>query len=103
MRNPHDWRVRLVVASIHEALGELARAREELREVLRTDPARALAHYRIGMLYRQSTSTEQVAREHLREYLELEPDGAHSAEVRAALERPTSASVDRETRFGSTP
>ena len=28
-RNPGDWRLRLVVASIHEALGEISKAREQ--------------------------------------------------------------------------
>ena len=68
-RDPNDWRLRLVVASIHEALGEIGKAVEELEEVLTTEPGRALVHYRLGVLYGGLHASREAARSHLREYL----------------------------------
>jgi len=86
-RNPTNWRLRFVVASIHEALGQFANAREELEGVIQLQPNRALAHYRIGMLYAQLASADDAARAHLQRYLALDPAGTHADEVRVALER----------------
>lgn len=86
-RKPDDWRLRLIVASLHEALGEIGKAREELEGMLRADPNRALVHYRLGTLYGDSASSRDAARAHFLEYLGLEPSGEHSAEVRATLGR----------------
>jgi hypothetical protein len=84
-QNPNSWQLRLVVASIHEALGELSEARHELEVVLRAEPARPLAHYRIGMLYRRIPSSQQRGLEHLRQYLRLDPTGPYAEKVRGEL------------------
>jgi Flp pilus assembly protein TadD len=84
--NPSNWRLRLVVASLHEALGELEHARRELMIVVRSDPERPLPHYRIGMLDVAVPEKREAARAHLEEYLALAPHGFYAEEVRAALE-----------------
>jgi Flp pilus assembly protein TadD len=86
-RNPGNWRLRLVVASIHEALGEADEARRQLDGVVQTAPGRALPHYRIGMLDGASRENRERARAHLERYLALAPEGAHADEARAALQR----------------
>lgn len=86
-RNPSHWRLRLVVASIHEALGELDEARQQLEGVVDADPLRALPHYRIGMLERTLPQRRAAARIHLEKYLALEPSGQYADEVRNTLER----------------
>jgi len=83
--HPADWSLRLVVASIHEALGDVARAKSELKRVIIAQPARPLPHYRLAMLYRDQEADHERARAHLEAYLRLTPEGPHAAEVRSAL------------------
>lgn len=80
--HPSDWSLRLVVASIHEALGNFAEAQIVLERIVEARPRHALSRYRLGMLYRQQTPTPHRALPHLRAYLELDPDGLHAGEVR---------------------
>lgn len=83
--HPGDWGLRLVVASIHEALGDLESARFELETIVHTESDLALPHYRLASVYRRySVSTEDALR-HYRRYLELEPNGPHASESRAEL------------------
>lgn len=83
--HPLDWSLRLIVASIHEVLGDIARARLELERVVRAAPGRPLPHYRLAMLYRSSEVDRERAKEHLAEYLRLAPQGPHAPEVRLVL------------------
>jgi len=85
-KQPDDWALRLVVASIHEALGDLDRARSDLEAIVDAQPRLALAHYRLGMLYRDQRSATDLARHHLGEYLRLSPAGPHGFEATAALD-----------------
>jgi len=85
-RHPGDWALRLVVASIHEALGDLTRARSDLEAIVDAHPSLALAHYRLGMLYHGQRSVTDLATHHLREYLRLSPEGAHGFEAAEALD-----------------
>ena len=89
--HPGHWSLRLVVASIHEALGDIARAEDELRRIVHTEPERPLPHYRLAMLYRAREGDEVLARSHLEEYLRLSPGGRHAAEVKSLLEAPAEA------------
>ena len=83
--HPEDWPLRLVVATIHEALGDLALAQSELERIVKAEPALPLPHYRLAVLYRSGYVDQQLARRHLEEYLRLTPTGPHAAEVRSAL------------------
>ena len=83
--HPSDWPLRFVVASIHEALGDLDRAQSELERIVRAEPSIPLAHYRLAMLYRDREGEGARAMLHLEQYLVLNPEGPHAAEVRSAM------------------
>ena len=83
--HPSDWSLRLVVATIHEALGNLDRAQLELERIVVAEPSISLAHYRLAMLYRTRDAERERAKPHLEEYLRLAPEGRHAAEARSAL------------------
>lgn len=83
--HPSDWSLRLVVATIYEALGYLARAESELERIVAAEPLMPLPHYRLAMLYRDRKSQEQRARAHLEKYLSLSPQGPHAPEARSLL------------------
>lgn len=83
--HPTHWSLRLVVASIYEALGDVARARSELERIVRGEPERPLPHYRLAMLYRSRDADRERAKAHLEDYLKLNPQGRHAPEVRSAL------------------
>ena len=83
--HPSDWSLRFVVASIHEALGDVARARSELERIVAAQPDRPLPRYRLAMLYRTRQGDQERARAQLEAYLRLSPKGPHAPEVIAAL------------------
>lgn len=83
--HPEDWPLRLVVATIHEALGDVPRAELELERIVGAEPSMPLPHYRLAMLYRSRQADQERAKLHLEEYLRLTPTGPHAAEVRSAL------------------
>ena len=89
--HPGHWSLRLVVASIHEALGDVARAEDELRRIVLSEPERPLPHYRLAMLYQEREGSEVLARAHLEEYLRLSPAGRHAAEAESLLDAPAGA------------
>lgn len=91
--HPSDWSLRLVVATIHEALGDLTRAQSELERIVRAEPSMPLPHYRLAMLYRDRWTDQERARGHFHEYLRLTPEGPHAAEVRSALSEVTDVSA----------
>lgn len=82
---PNDWALRFVIASIHEALGDLSRAQSELEAIVRTEPDRALPHYRLATIVSVQHRDPVVVRRHLQEYLRLAPHGVHALEVAAML------------------
>lgn len=83
--DPANWRLRLVVASIHEALGDLDRARLELEHIVRAQPQSPLPRYRLGILYWSQGFHTRSAAPHLEAYLALDPAGPHAAEVETLL------------------
>ena len=89
---PANWQLRLVVASIYEALGDLHEAQVELERVVSAQPSAALAHYKLALLYSRQPLQAQRASTHLKAYLALAPRGAHAPEVQDLLvevSRPT--------------
>lgn len=83
--NPTDWRLRLVAASIHEALGHLERAQLELEHIVSAQPTSPLPHYQLGMLYLRKGARLQRATGQFEAYLALAPDGPHAMEVETLL------------------
>lgn len=95
---PANWRLRLVVASIHEALGDLNRARLELEHIVRAQPQSPLPRYRLALIYWSQGFRTRSAVPHLEAYLELDPAGPHAAEVETLLAH--SRFLDPSTRAG---
>lgn len=93
-RHPSNWWLRLVVASIHDALGDFEAARVELEQVVSADPARALPHYRLGLLYQERFGDLARAARHLERYRQLDPHGAHSSEVEILLRNTAAPSFE---------
>lgn len=91
--HPTHWSLRLVVASIYEALGDVARAQSELERIVRGEPERPLPHYRLAMLYRSKDADPERAKAHLEEYLRLNPEGLHASEVRSILAEASTVSM----------
>lgn len=86
-RHPGDWHLRYLLAAIHAGLGETREARRHLETVLSQREAHAHAHYLLGSLLRDHANDPVAADAHFRRYLELEPEGNHAEEARAALLR----------------
>jgi tetratricopeptide (TPR) repeat protein len=84
-RNPHDDAVRQLLATIYAVLGHADNARRELEIVLQHRPDSPSAHYELGVLLRDVLSDFADADRHFREYLRLDPNGPHAAEVKSSL------------------
>jgi len=94
--NPENWRLRLVVASIHEALGDVDRARIELEHIVRAQPQSPLPRYRLALLYSRRGFGARRAVPHLEAYLALDPAGPHAAEVEKLLAQSLHLSRDQD-------
>ena len=84
-RHPRAYRLRFVEATLLSAMGEVARAREELEKVLSASPHHADAHYSLAVLLRDDLGNHLEADEHFRSYLKLQPRGAHAEEAGQSL------------------
>jgi tetratricopeptide (TPR) repeat protein len=84
-KHPGDYRLRFVVASFYATIGESVTARDELSQVVKDKPSFAPAHFALGVLLRDEHGDVVSADAHFREYLRLEPRGAHAEEARASL------------------
>jgi len=84
-RHPRAYRLRYVEASLLSALGDVARAREELEKVLSESPGYADAHFSLALLLRDELGSYSEADRHFREYLRLAPGGAHAEEAGQSL------------------
>lgn len=84
-RHPRAYRLRFVEATLLSALGDVARAREELEKVLNASPRHADAHYSLAVLLRDELGNHLEADAHFRSYLRLAPGGAHAEEAGQSL------------------
>jgi len=84
-RRPGDFKLRFVVASLYQSIGDTASARRELELVMKSRPDHADAHYAIAVLFRDDVADPVNADLHFREYLRLRPTGQHADEARASL------------------
>jgi Tfp pilus assembly protein PilF len=84
-RHPRAYRLRFVQATLLAALGEVARAREDLEKVLSAKPQHANAHYSLAVLLRDGLGNHLEADAHFRDYLRLQPNGAHAEEAGESL------------------
>ncbi|MDF3066779.1 MAG: hypothetical protein K0R38_2380 [Polyangiaceae bacterium] len=84
-RHPRAYRLRFVQATLLAAVGDIARAREELERVLSAKPQHADAHYSLAVLLRDELGNRLEADEHFRDYLRLAPSGVHAEEAGESL------------------
>lgn len=83
--HPADVRTRFVVGTLYVAIGETKDAKSNLETVVAARPNDASAHYALAVLARDSESDVASADRHFREYLRIDPSGAHAEEARASL------------------
>jgi Tfp pilus assembly protein PilF len=84
-RHPHDQATRLVLGTLYAALGEGRDAKTALEQVVEARPDDAQAHYVLAVVARDTDGDVVQADRHFREYLRIEPNGAHAEEARASL------------------
>jgi tetratricopeptide (TPR) repeat protein len=84
-RHPEDLRLRVVLATIDAAMGERGKAIAALRDIVRTRPDEALAHYALATILRDDLHDAVGADLEFREYLRVAPEGPHAAEARSSL------------------
>jgi tetratricopeptide (TPR) repeat protein len=84
-KHPNDVRVRFVLGTVYEAIGDSEAARSNLEAVVGAEPEDAEAHFALAVLLRDSDHDPVAADPHFREYLRLNPRGAHAEEAQASL------------------
>ncbi len=84
-RHPEDARTRFVVGTLYAALGENKPARENLERAVEERPNDPNAHYALAVLARDADNDLVEADKHFREYLRLDPNGAHAEEAKNSL------------------
>lgn len=83
--HPDDVNTRFVLGTLYAALGESKEARNTLEQVVAARPEEPRVHYALAVLARDNENDVVAADRHFREYLRLEPMGAHAEEARASL------------------
>ena len=84
-KHPTDMRTRFIVGTLYVAIGETKDAKNALDMVVTAQPDDSKAHYALAVLARDNESDVVAADRHFREYLRIEPNGAHAEEARASL------------------
>ena len=84
-KHPDDLRTRFVVGTLYSAIGETKDAKTALETVVSARPDDAKALYSLAILARDNENDVVGADRHFREYLRIEPNGAHAEEARASL------------------
>jgi len=102
-KNPGDWRLRFIVSSVLLALDRPEEARTELVRVLKDAPDYAPSHYLLGVIYRDEYNDKFSAFNHFSKYLEIQPKGRHSAEVRSWLRDFNQSSVEPSPQYPEVP
>jgi tetratricopeptide (TPR) repeat protein len=86
-RRRDDWATAYLVATLRAGTGDAAGARRLLRAVVEEAPAAGPPRYLYAALLLAEGGRDREARQHLRAYLELEPEGDHAADARRQLRR----------------
>jgi tetratricopeptide (TPR) repeat protein len=84
-RHPSSTRVRLLLASLYQAVDDYAQAVRQYRAVVQLEPTRANAHYALATALVDEGHDRASADEHFRRYLELAPTGPYAERAQAAL------------------
>jgi tetratricopeptide (TPR) repeat protein len=83
-KHPDDVRARFVLGTLYQAIGDRDAAKTELEKVVDVRPKEPQAHFALAVLLRDDGRRVE-ADKHFREYLRLDPQGAHAEEARASL------------------
>jgi cytochrome c-type biogenesis protein CcmH/NrfG len=84
-KHPSSTRVRLLLASLYQAVDDYAQAVRQYRAVVQLEPSRASAHYALATALLEEGHDRQSADDHFRRYLELDPRGPYAERAQAAL------------------
>jgi len=84
-QHPRSYRLRYIEATLLQALGDVAKSRQELQRVLDASPDYADAHYSMAVLMRDELGSYVDADRHFREYLRIAPRGQHAEEAGESL------------------
>lgn len=84
-RHPSSTRVRLLLASLYQAVDDYTQAVRQYRAVVTLEPDRANAHYALATALVKEGQDRQSADAHFRRYLELAPAGPYAERAQAAL------------------
>src|SRR4051812_25200846 len=74
---PAQPRLRYLLGTLYAALGDVARAKQTLEQVVVREPKMANAHYTLAVLLRDGFGDVAAADTHFRAYLKLDPTGRH--------------------------
>ncbi|MFO0579274.1 MAG: hypothetical protein U1A78_35175 [Polyangia bacterium] len=87
MRKPADSRVRSLLASLHEALGDELAAEKQLRLLLLMHPEQSAFLVDLARFYERGSRADKKEQAHrlYHRYLDVAPQGALAPQVRAAL------------------
>jgi tetratricopeptide (TPR) repeat protein len=86
-RHPGDRKLRFVVAALRSNVGDSVGARADLEQLVAQTPNDPSVHFAYAVLLRDQLKNATEADGHFREYLRLDPNGAHAEEARSALLR----------------
>jgi tetratricopeptide (TPR) repeat protein len=86
-KHPKDSRLRYLLGTLYYAIGDTARAREQLSQVTQEMPDHADAHYALAVVLYDGEHDVVAADKHFRAYVQLAPNGPHADEARAAMLR----------------
>src|SRR5262249_6382505 len=84
-KHPDDLQMRNVIGPLYSAVGDTPHARSELERVLSSEPNNAEAHFALASALREANEDPAAMDYHFREYLRLDPRGAHAEEAKGAL------------------
>lgn len=86
-RHPTDLRMRYVLGTLYQGIGDARSARAQLEVVVGKSPEQPDPHYALAILLRDDAGDLVAADDQFREYLRLAPHGTHADEARASLMR----------------
>ena len=95
-KHPNDIRIRYVLGTLYAAVGDAARAQNELEFVVQAKPADPEPHWALAKVLLNEAKDPALADNQLREYLRLAPTGAHADEARASLSNQEPATPSNE-------
>lgn len=81
---PKDLETRFVLGTLYAALGDSAHAKSQVELVIQARPDESKARYAMAVILRDAGDVVGADRE-FREYLRIEPNGAHAEEARGSL------------------